>query len=320
MDLRIEPKRIGRAVLRNIRLKRALAEKKVRKRLGLKPILPYFEYHLADHCNLSCKGCGHFSPIREKQFAEFDEYRSDLSQLKKLFSNVRNIELLGGEPLLHPRIADFLRLSRHFFPKAAIGISTNGILLPRMSEEFWNACRSCSIYIVYTVYPPFRKTESAIVKLAKSKGVRIIANQVTPFHGFYNKAGDTNVESAFKKCRSRFYCPMLRNGRLYVCCISCNIIAFNQHFDLNIPEDGFVNIYDDEITGWKIIERFDNPSPMCRFCTLGWDDVPTFQWKTSKGVLEDWDALAIRANSSNKSKSIDENSARQLVANSISLC
>ncbi|MCJ7633972.1 hypothetical protein MUP77_16495, partial [Candidatus Bathyarchaeota archaeon] len=287
--------------MREISLKSARAEQKARKGFGLKPILPYFEYHLADHCNLSCKGCSHFSPVRDERFAELDEYRSDLSQLKRLFSNVRKIELLGGEPLIHPKVVDFLLLSRSFFPKAAIGITTNGILLPRMSEEFWNACRSCSIHILYTVYPPFRKTESAIVKLAKSKGVRIIANQVTSFHGFYNKAGDTNVESAFKKCRSRFYCPMLRNGRLYVCCLSCNITVFNQHYGLHIPEDGFINIYENEITGWKIVERLERASPTCRFCTLGWDDVPIFPWKTSKGVLEDWDAVAIRANSSNKS-------------------
>jgi hypothetical protein len=315
LTLRAGQKRITAAVSRKISLMSANANQKVRKKLGLKPILPYFEYHLVDHCNLNCKGCSHFSPIREKKFADLNEYRSDLSQLQGLFSNVRKIELLGGEPLLHPKVTDFLHLSRFFFPKADIGITTNGILLAKMSEDFWNTCRVCSIHILYTVYPPFKKTEPAIVRLAKSKGVRIIANQVASFHGFYNRAGDTDVETAFKKCRSRFYCPMLRNGRLYVCCLSCNITVFNQRFGLHIPENGFIDIYQNEINGWKIIERLEEASPTCRFCSLGWDDVPIFQWKISKGDLEDWDALAIKAKSYLESKSVFENGSNNFNVN-----
>lgn len=46
--------------------------------------LPYLEFHVADHCNLNCKGCVHFSPLvpREK-FADYETVRQDLLQLKK---------------------------------------------------------------------------------------------------------------------------------------------------------------------------------------------------------------------------------------------
>jgi hypothetical protein len=270
-------------------------ERKLKKAIGLKPDLPYFEFHLADHCNLNCKGCSHFSPIRDEYFAELEEYRRDLVQLQSLFSSVWKIILLGGEPLLHPQVVDFLLLSRSFFPKANLAITTNGILLPKMPERFWDVCRSCSVNIYYTVYPPFKKTEHAIIQLATSKGVRISANIVNSFHGFYNKKGDTNVRFAFKKCRSRFYCPMLRNGRLYVCCLSCNITVFNKRYGLKIPEDGFINIHEPGINGWRIIDRLSKPSPTCSYCALGWENVPIFPWKTSKVAIVDWDAEVISA-------------------------
>ena len=30
----------------------------------------WLEVHLAEHCNLNCKGCSHFSPLAEKEFIE----------------------------------------------------------------------------------------------------------------------------------------------------------------------------------------------------------------------------------------------------------
>lgn len=41
---------------------------KVKKTIGAKPSLDYVEFHLADHCNLNCRGCGHFSPIADETF------------------------------------------------------------------------------------------------------------------------------------------------------------------------------------------------------------------------------------------------------------
>ena len=67
----------------------------IRNKIGetfrIKPALPYLEVHLVDHCNLNCKGCGHFSLIGEVWFADLDKYVQDMSQLKRLFFiNSRN--------------------------------------------------------------------------------------------------------------------------------------------------------------------------------------------------------------------------------------
>lgn len=70
----------------------------------------HFEFHLAEHCNLNCIGCTHFSPLAEPEFLEVEDFRNDIERLSYLTGgNARFINLLGGEPLLHPEINSFLR-------------------------------------------------------------------------------------------------------------------------------------------------------------------------------------------------------------------
>lgn len=113
-----------------------------------------FEVHLAEHCNLNCKGCDNFSPLAAEEFLELDEYERDCRRLSDLFGGkVKKLLLLGGEPLLNPRIEDFLRVSRECFPRGRIIIVTNGLLLPKMTDKFWKNCKKYGIEIEPTKYP-----------------------------------------------------------------------------------------------------------------------------------------------------------------------
>ena len=91
--------------------------------------LHYLETHLVDHCNLKCKGCGHFSSLSEKRYTDVDIFKRDLMRLSGLFDNISRIRLMGGEPLLHPDVLGFVKSSRLAFPNADIWVVTNGLLL-----------------------------------------------------------------------------------------------------------------------------------------------------------------------------------------------
>ena len=155
----------------------------------------------------------HFSPIAETRFPELREYESDLKQLQKLFSTVHSIRLMGGDPLLNPQIENFMLTTRNHFPKAAILIITNGILLPQMSETFWQTCRTCSIEISITVYPPLKEKAPYLFQLIRDQGVKVRTDSADIFLAFYNKKGDTDSNKAFKKCRSRWYTPLLKREK-----------------------------------------------------------------------------------------------------------
>ena len=99
-----------------------------------------FEVHIVEHCNLNCKQCAHFSPLAEKSYLPVERYERDCRRLSELFrGEMSSILLLGGEPLLHPQITEIMRVTREAFPVGRIRIVTNGILLPKMAEDFWKA-------------------------------------------------------------------------------------------------------------------------------------------------------------------------------------
>jgi len=101
--------------------------------------------HLTDHCNLNCKGCAHFAPIAEKWFADPVEHERDMERLSQLVAGIKTIRLMGGEPLLHPKIEPFLVSTREKFPEANIRLVTNGLLLQKMKTTFWSACKANNI-------------------------------------------------------------------------------------------------------------------------------------------------------------------------------
>jgi hypothetical protein len=55
----------------------------------------YCEINVAHHCNLSCRGCTHLSPVLSKEFIDPETLRTDLRTLGKYY-HAGMIRLLGG--------------------------------------------------------------------------------------------------------------------------------------------------------------------------------------------------------------------------------
>ena len=96
------------------------------------------EYNLTEHCNLSCYHCDHASPLMARKFASLEDYERDIRAITEAV-HVQEFRLVGGEPLLHPQLLDFIRIARDADIGDAIKIYTNGVLLHTMPEEFWQA-------------------------------------------------------------------------------------------------------------------------------------------------------------------------------------
>ncbi len=87
------------------------------------------------YCNYNCIMCDHGrSPRRELPDRIFDE-------LPELFPTLKNLTLLGGEPLANPRVMQLLRdfdVAR--FPDTAIDLVTNGSLLTARVLKHMTRC------------------------------------------------------------------------------------------------------------------------------------------------------------------------------------
>src|SRR4051812_37795747 len=68
------------------------------------------EYHIVDHCNLHCDQCCSFSPILPKWACDPETFRKDLLKIKTALAP-QFLKIVGGEPLLHPRLVELLTIA-----------------------------------------------------------------------------------------------------------------------------------------------------------------------------------------------------------------
>lgn len=115
---------------------RRLARKafsKATRALGVRiarPVVPLLELHVSHACNLACESCSHYSDHGHRgnlDLAEADRWMAAWS--RRL--DVEHFNLLGGEPTIHPRLAEFVPLVRRHWPRACISVVTNGFFLHR---------------------------------------------------------------------------------------------------------------------------------------------------------------------------------------------
>lgn len=229
------------------------------------------EYHLVDSCNLKCAGCSHYSSLLDKlTYPKLEDIIADLSLLKsKVGENLMLLKLLGGEPLLHPQICECLKEIRNIFPKTILVIVTNGILLKKMSDEFYDICSKSRIQIEITDYNlPNVNVEEIILKLKelniKSKVYR---NSTKNFIWHYKHIRLTEGKiDCLSKCIYKHMCNNYRNGKIYLCPHIAYIDFFNNHFGTNIKLDDTDYISLDEINSFdELMEKLNTAKP--NFCS-----------------------------------------------------
>jgi organic radical activating enzyme len=250
----------------------------IRKKLQLKPTIPYIELHLTDHCNLNCNNCSHFAPIADKVFADITQFNRDMERLSQLVSTIRIITLLGGEPLLHPDISAFISTSRKYFPKSEIRIISNGLLLPTMKEEFWQTCKQNSVKIELSIYPPFIGNQQSWMNLVKNHNIEVTIARKTEFFEFINIKGNTSGRKNLKHCKKHFNWPMLRNGKIYNCFLPALVHYFNRKNNTEIPNNEYIDIYSPQINGWDILNQVTRSTQTCKYCTYRMETIPSAPW------------------------------------------
>lgn len=232
----------------------------------------HIEFNLTDYCNLNCKGCSHYSPVASEVYEDLET----LDYSMKTVAGAANVDLLesvyliGGETLLYPRLIEAMHLARKHFPYIAIKIFTNGLLLPKMNEEFWKACRETGCIIALTRYPvkfDYDKVET----LCRAEGVAI------------EVFGDRSQEASFFKlpldperkqkgwlshfrCIS-YGCITVENDKIFPCSQAACVGHLNRKFGTEFEwrKGDFIHIED--LTDIRQLYRLRNrPVPFCKYC------------------------------------------------------
>ena len=260
----------------------------VRIKTKLKPIcvLPHLEVHLVDHCNLNCKSCSHFCNIAPKTFLKVKDFEHDLKVLSNKFQ-INRFFLMGGEPLLHPDIEKFVKVTRKYLTNTDIYILSNGILIEKMPDSFFQLCHKNNIKFSFSKYPINLNWEKIFKKL-DSFGITYISYDTKSFYAFHNPKGNSNPVKAFNHCKHRFgWCYNLRNKKLYTCPRACFMDYFNSYFNENIPQPKGISIYEDAT---NIIKYLKKPIKTCKFCNVITDKyLQTWEKSTGKITKQNWE-------------------------------
>lgn len=248
------------------------------------------EFVLTDHCNLNCKGCTHYSPLAPKEFADLDVLSESMRHLGQVAGDkIGRAYLIGGEPLLYPRLAEAMEALRRAFPKTRLYIFTNGIALPKMPAQFWADCRRLRFTLAITRYP-IKFDYDAVIDLCRREDVtcevfgdRSLADSF--FRFALDPEGRQNPRISHFKCYN-FGCLTVIGDRLFPCSISACVEHLN-----NACETKFKHTRADwlpvmQINSAKEIKALrDNPVPFCRYCIL---PPATVKYGPSRREASEW--------------------------------
>ena len=268
------------------------------KRLAQINTIRYLDIHVADHCNLRCAGCLHFAPLAEERFLDLEEYDRELEMLAAIrgFKGYFNcICLMGGEPLLHPQVAEVVRITRSRLGNESIMLSTNGLLLKRMTDAFWETLVECDVALNISPYP-ISVDYHGLVELARAKGVSASFSAdrtgIDGGKGHFLKLaldpeGGQDPAASFAACPFGGINLQLARCALWPCQVAAHHGALERRFGYHMQGCAEDSLPLESIDSVDQIESFRRAvHPFCRHCAN--DELTIVEWKSSVCDPGEW--------------------------------
>ncbi len=238
--------------------------------------LTAMEFFLTDTCNLRCQHCAASSPfMSETNLPSLEQFRESLCLLAPVVQ-CDELRLLGGEPLLNPEICSFIQAARESGIFRKLRVTTNGLLLPRMSEEFWRWTDIVRISVYPATAAAFPESKlQGLLAVAAKFGTRLEMVRNTHFLTAISdrRFGEEVVQQVFAACGEAhaWSCHLLYRDRLYRCSRVHTLDRYLQN--IGVEHENFT-----ELDGILIDNRpslrsdlknyLHSPVPLnaCRFC------------------------------------------------------
>ena len=243
---------------------------------------PRVEIHVVNHCNLNCRACAHFANLSKEYYIEIEEFEKDISTLMQKV-NYRLLNILGGEPLLHPNIDILCDTARKICQDKIITLNTNGLLLPKMKNEFWQSLKKNNIIIRLSIYPYNIKLIPELKNLFFENGIKLNIWDGRKFYLRKAKCYQDDVENIWQNCDAKI-CHQIYKGKLYTCPTSAYGFLYNKYFNRDFYFDDGIDIYSH--TSNEIYDFLFKASKNCATCL---NKGRLINWQLSKLKVDEWD-------------------------------
>ena len=259
------------------------------------PFLIHLETNVTDDCNLSCKGCTHFSNLFDKKCCyALEDFKRDIAKIAENCAVIK-LHLLGGEPLLNENLYKYVDFARVALPYTQIFIDTNGLLLFKHSEKLYESMKRNNVEFRISLYEPTLRIKAKIVDFLNSRNIKFTFKpeqaQITKFTKILSESFDSDPEKSMTVCTSAG-CRFLRNGTIYKCPVEGLVYAYYDKF--GITNDLKYGIEIDSIDNWhKVIWQLnEHPVEACRVCS---ETPELMDWELSiHPDRKDWVAISDR--------------------------
>ncbi len=252
-----------------------------------KPIIHHLEANIADGCNLSCKGCLHFSNLYERdEFPDAEELLNSIAEIQK-HCEIFQFRVLGGEPLLNPNLEGFLIRLRQILPNADLAVISNGILIPKVAESLLRVMRENYIGFNLSLYPPTLKMKDRIYKRLEDIGVAYGSHEVVTdkFERFIMLKPSVGDNQAYKVCEPRGIL-VVKGNSIYRCPVEAYIDRYYEKYDIPMKAPDGINVFDKSVYWRKLInDLYTKPRELCRYCSPKSD---LFEWGNGEPKKDDW--------------------------------
>jgi uncharacterized Fe-S cluster-containing radical SAM superfamily protein len=235
-----------------------------------------FELHVTEHCNLRCRHCCNMSPYVDARFLEPSEVDAQCRAMAK-HAKADVFKIMGGEPLLHPKITEVLDVIRATGISDTIRLFTNGLLLARMPDDFWRALDHLTVSSYASA--PVKPEHLALIE-AKARAFDVVLNvkKVDRFSQVLStdrKHDDAAIKETYDACWLRHRCLVVRAGRFYKCTRAAYYQDFQTRLAIDEPDlDAAATMLGDGIPidapdfGERMLAYMNAPEPLgaCRYC------------------------------------------------------
>lgn len=253
--------------------------------------IKYVIYEIVHHCNFRCFGCDHCAPLAKEEFTDINQFKEDLIRLKNSIDKLDIIGLMGGEPLLHPDLPDFILEARKILPETKIYLYTNGILLLSKDDKFWNALKETNTEIKITLYDT--KNEEKIAKLCEDKNIIITTEREKTKEKLLFKKIKFDLKGKQSSILSHILCQhankfiSIEKGKLYKCTVICGARHFNEFFNtkMDITNKDYIDLYKNP-TKKEIYNYLRKEMNFCRYCNIL--KRKNHHWEHSKKDIKEW--------------------------------
>lgn len=247
----------------------------------------YVEIQLCDRCNLDCAYCSHLSPVSKPVTISLETLEAECHRLARV--GVDEVNLMGGEPLLHPQVCEAIKLTRSILPNIKLIVSTNGLLLPRMSKDFWQCCRDNKVVLRITPYPKAKNGTLNYFKyvwLIRKNRVRMESTgwRFGFRHQLLSEKAEYDATSNYLRCQ--LHCTQVRNATLWPCAYVAYAFNLNNKFGTNFKTAAGDSLPLDGITATDLRLWLLRTKPFCAHC--GIKDAQRITWRRSQYTRDEW--------------------------------